>query len=87
MLFDVDTDAVRLSKEELNELRARAAKNGIVIGDVKNAGEALGATLSALPKNLAEDMLQFLETGSSPMTNASTCEELEALWTEALSTK
>lgn len=86
MLHDVKSGKSRLTREQLDRYRKAAAENGLVVEQVENAGEALGAALSAIPNNLAEDMLQFLETGSSPMTSASTPEELEALWSEAPST-
>ncbi len=82
MLFDETSDKVRMSRSELATLRKRAARNGFAVNRVQNNSEALDALLKALHPRIAEDMLQFLKTGSSPFTACASVEELERLLAE-----
>ena len=58
---------VHLTRAELNGLRQAAARNGRVINRVDTPAKLLHATLDALPSERLADMLEFLETGSSPL--------------------
>jgi hypothetical protein len=58
---------VRLTKSELNKLRRENAKNGEVLGIVKTDQDLLAAALNGLPNEIINDMLEFFETGSSPL--------------------
>lgn len=70
MLFDLTSDKVRLTRAELAELRKRAARKGCAINQVNDNDEALDALLKALPRGIAEDLLQLLKTGRSPLTES-----------------
>lgn len=59
---------VHLTRHELNGLRQAAARNGRVVNHVETPAELLRATLDALPSERLADLLEFLETGSSPLT-------------------
>lgn len=61
MLHDVNSDQVRFTKEELKKIKRLAAKNGEVIGEIKNNKEAMEACLKALPPEIQNDMLAFFE--------------------------
>jgi hypothetical protein len=65
---------VRLTKSEHNKLRQENAKNGVVIGNIKTDGDLLDAAICGLPNEIVDDMLQFFETGSSPLTRKGTVE-------------
>lgn len=77
MLIDETSDKVRMSRSELATLRKRAAQNGFAVNRVQNDSEALEALLKALDPRIAADVLQFLETGTSPFTSCASVEELE----------
>jgi hypothetical protein len=59
---------VRLTKSELNKLRQENAKQGEVLGTIKTDQDLLAAALNGLPNEIVNDMLEFFETGSSPLT-------------------
>jgi hypothetical protein len=59
---------VHLTRAELNGLRQAAARNGCVVNRIETPAELLRATLDALPSERFADLLEFLETGSSPLT-------------------
>ena len=59
---------VRLTKSEFNSLRAENAKNGVVIGEIRTDEDLLTASINGLPDHLLNDMLEFFETGGSPLT-------------------
>lgn len=67
MPFYLDKDRVRLTKGEINALRSAAARQGFAINNVTTDSELLEAVICGLDADVAEDMLQFLETGTSPM--------------------
>lgn len=67
MIFEKN-DRVRLTPGEFNRLRQLNARNGEAVNDIKTRDELLAATLGALSSELATDMLEFLETGSSQLT-------------------
>ena len=67
MLFVSPTD-VRLTPAELNRLRQAAARNGHVIHRIDRPADLLQATLDGLAPDRQADLLEFLETGSSPLT-------------------
>ncbi len=82
MLIDESSDKVRMSRSELATLRRRAARNGFAVNRVQNNAEALEALLKALHPRIADDMLQCLETGTSPLTSCASVEALEQLLSE-----
>lgn len=59
---------VRLTPSELNRLRKLNARNGEAVNNIKTCDELLAATLGGLSSELAADIFEFLETGSSPLT-------------------
>ncbi len=61
-----DGNKIRLTRDELNKLRQANAKQGHAINDVRTMAECLQACLGALDVETQADMLEFLETGSSP---------------------
>lgn len=79
MLIDNKSDAVRLTKPELQLVRSLAADNGYAVNGVTNLAEAMEAHIKALPPRTVLDMLQFIETGSSRLTSTSSVEELRKL--------
>jgi hypothetical protein len=76
MILD-DKGNVRLTKSELNKLRQENAKNGEVLGSIKTDQDLLAAALSGLPNDILNDMLEFFETGSSPLTSEGRTERSE----------
>lgn len=66
-MFFVTPTRVRLTPYELNGLRRAAAQNGVAVNRVETPAELLQATLDALPPERQVDLLQFLETGVSPL--------------------
>lgn len=76
---------VRLTKSELNKLRQENAKQGEVLGSIKTDDDLLAAALNGLPNEIINDMLEFFETGSSPMTRRCQTEhpELDATHNKA----
>jgi hypothetical protein len=71
----LDKDHVRLTKGEVNALRSAAARQGIAINNITTGSELLEAVICSLDTDVAEDMLQFLETGTSPMYEAGQTEQ------------
>ncbi len=63
----------------MTRLRKRTARNGFAVNRVQNNAEALDALLKALHPSIAEDMLQFMQTDTSPFTACASVEELERL--------
>ena len=63
---------VRLTPTELNTLRTANAFNGNVVHEVKTTDELLTASVGAQRPEIQDDLLEFLETGSSPLTRRST---------------
>ena len=63
---------VRLTPAELNGLRSANARNGHAINVVETTGELLTAAIGAQRPEIQDDLLEFLETGSSPLTRRST---------------
>lgn len=63
----LDNDRVRLTKTEQNDLRSAAARQGFAINKITTGSELLEAAVCGLDDDLAADMLQFLETGTSPL--------------------
>jgi len=59
---------IRLTKSERNKLRQANAKNGEVLGNIKTDQDLLAAAINGLPNEIINDMLEFFETGSSPLT-------------------
>lgn len=53
---------LRLPKSEVAFLRKMAARNGFAINTITSEEEELEALCKGLPVDLAEDMLQFIET-------------------------
>lgn len=69
MIFETQS-RVRLTKSELNMLRQRNARNGNVVAAIGTVDQLHEALIGGLSTQQARDMLDFLETGSSPMTSA-----------------
>ena len=67
MIFE-SNGCVRLTPHELNCLRQRSAQNGEVVNAIKTRDELLAAVIGGLTPCVAEDLLEFLETGNSPLT-------------------
>lgn len=65
-----DGKKVRLTRGELNELRTENARNGNVVNEVADTTAYLEAAIGALKPDTQADLLEFLETGSSPLTRA-----------------
>jgi hypothetical protein len=62
---------IKLTKSELNRLRMWNAQNGFVVGDITTEDEYHRAVIHGLPPHIIDDMLEYFETGSSPMTKKS----------------
>lgn len=67
-MFFVSPAHVRLTAAELNHLRQAAARNGHAVNHIDSPGDLLQATLDGLAPERQADLLEFLETGSSPLT-------------------
>jgi hypothetical protein len=63
---------VRLTPTELNGLRSANARNGNTVNAVETIEELLTAAIGAQRPEIQDDLLEFLETGSSPLTRRST---------------
>ncbi|MGI9301342.1 MAG: hypothetical protein ACR2RB_01345 [Gammaproteobacteria bacterium] len=63
-----DKNRVRLTRDELNTLRTANARNGNVVNDVSTTDELMSAAIGAQRPSIQSDLLEFLETGSSPLT-------------------
>lgn len=75
MLRDLNSPSLRLTATELAALRTKAAQNGYVVDRVTNDAEHFEAlVVAANPRSLGilDDLLEFLETGSSPLTRGET---------------
>ncbi len=59
---------IKLTKSELNMLRQYAARNGHAVNQINTLEALFSASIAALSPALQEDMLEFMETGSSPLT-------------------
>lgn len=59
---------VRLTTSELNALRTANAKNGNVVNDVKTTDDLITAAVGAQRQEIQDDLMEFLESGSSPLT-------------------
>lgn len=68
MIFDKDS-RVRVTNSELNFLRQRNAHHGNIITRIATVDELLNAVIGGLPSEIAADLLEYLETGRSPMTS------------------
>jgi hypothetical protein len=77
MIYDSKGN-VRLTKSELNTLRKHNAQQGNVVGTIKTPADLLEASISGLPDEIMNDMLEFFETGSSPLTDEGLSERAEA---------
>ena len=62
---------IRLTPAELNGLRSANARNGNVVNVVETTEELLTAAVGAQRPEIQDDLLAFLETGSSPLTRRS----------------
>lgn len=69
MIF-VSSRDVRLTLNEQDALRQAAKRNGVVLKRIRTPAELLDATLAGLSLERKQDMLEFLDTGSSPQTRA-----------------
>lgn len=67
-MFFVSRERVRLTTSELNHLRQAAGRNGHAVNRIDSPGDLLQATLDGLAPERQADLLEFLETGSSPLT-------------------
>ena len=68
---------IRLTKSEINTLRKENAKHGVVLGDIKTDEDLLAAAINGLPDEIVNDMLEFFETGQSPLTRGNLGERSE----------
>lgn len=60
---------VRLTKSELNFLRQRNAQNGSIVNDIATVDEFLKAVIGGLSSERVVDLLEFMESASSPVTS------------------
>ena len=67
MIFGTN-GSVRLTRGELNMLRQANALNGHAVTAIRTRDELMEAALDGLPPGLQSDLLEFLETGRSPLT-------------------
>jgi len=58
---------VRLTRSEENTLRKYNALNGDVLGPIETSDDYRMAVIGGLPSELVDDMIAFLETGTSPL--------------------
>lgn len=70
MIF-ADHNTVRLTATELNDLRQANAKNGFAVNRIVTRDDLLEAVLGGLSLELQNDLMDFLETGNSPLTSGS----------------
>lgn len=66
MIFD-HRGRLRLTRSHLNRLRKHNAQQGFVVNDIHSMSEYGQALVNGLPDHIVEDMLQFFETGDSPL--------------------
>jgi len=65
-----DGKKIRLTRDELNALRRDNARNGAAVNEVNDTSDYLEASIGALTPDIQEDLREFLDTGSSPLTRA-----------------
>lgn len=65
MVIDLNSKH-RISKTELNFLRKMAAQNGHAINSINSDQEELEALCKGLPIDIADDMIQFIESNTQP---------------------
>ncbi len=66
MLFDEQSDQVRLTQAELNRIRKHAAQNGEVIGQITNTEQLDDALVKACSTNELEKLIEDIEAHIKP---------------------
>lgn len=79
MIYDKN-GRVHLTQSEFNKLRACNAQQGEVLRDtrVMTQQEYLTSLLNGTPLEILEDMIEFFEKGSSPLTRRGDAERAAA---------
>jgi hypothetical protein len=67
-MFFLPNGQIRLTPGELNEIRSASARVDHVMHGIRTRDELLKAIFRGMPNDLAADMLEFMEAGSSPLT-------------------
>ena len=67
-MFFLSNDRIRLTASELNDIRSANARQGQVVDQIRTRGELLAAVIGGLSPELVVDLLQFMQTGSSCLT-------------------
>lgn len=78
MIYDPATGRLRMTRTEKADLRQAAAAQGVAVNAVTTVDQSLDLHLQALPDGIAQDLLQFLETGQSGLTSCQSVPEFEA---------
>lgn len=66
MIYD-SKGRVRLTRSKLNMLRKHNAQQGRVLGPINTVEDHQEAVIDGLPDDIIDDMLEFFETGDSPL--------------------
>lgn len=65
MIIDLNSKH-RISNTVLNFMRKMAARNGHAINSISSDQEKLEALIKGLPADIADDMIQFIESNTQP---------------------
>lgn len=78
MIYDPATGRLGMTRTENAALLKAAAAQGVAVNTVTTVDQSLALHLQALPDGVAQDLLQFLETGQSGLTSCQCVPEFEA---------
>jgi hypothetical protein len=67
-MFFLSNDRIRLTASELNAIRSANARQGRVVDQIRARDEVLAAVIGGLPPVLVVELLEFMQTGSSRLT-------------------
>ncbi len=67
-MFFLSNGHIRLTASELNGIRSANARQGRVVGHIRTRDKLLAAIIGGLSPELVVDLLEFMRTGGSRLT-------------------
>ena len=67
-MFLLSNGRIRLTAAELNSIRSANARQGQVVDQIRTRDELLAAIVGGLSPELVVDLLEFMRTGGSRLT-------------------
>jgi len=67
-MFFLSNGRIRLTAAELNSIRSANARQGHVVDQIRTRDELLAAIVGGLSPELVVDLLEFMRTGGSRLT-------------------